>query len=183
MPPAAVTAASPAVADVAANNAETAKAAADSKATASVFPKVETRWRKWELRLIDEYAQKNNWQALPPDSVRVIPYSAAANGVETAFEVNLNTGEVAALGGKADAPNIRPFKLQGTELEDLRRALESKQFHNLSEEKQMAGEGDRSLLVETNWQGQYLWRLYWGDIPPELKEIEALIRKAYDRPH
>lgn len=169
------------------NAAEGGLAAAEAplaKATAgtSVFPNVTTRWRKWEMGVVAEHALKNNWQPLPADSVRIIPYNGFANGVETSFQVNLNTGEVTVLSGRGDPPKIRAFKLQGTELENVRRVLESKQFLNLVEENQMIGRAGSSLLVESNWKGEYRWRLHWGDIPPELKEIEALIRKAYDRP-
>lgn len=158
-----------------------AASAVGQEAQQTVFPKIKPRRNKWGLDLIEQHGRKNGWRALPADSVRIIPYNGLSNTVSTGFQVDLSTGEVKVLSGAQDVPKIRSFKLQSPELEDLKKLLESKSYHNLTEEGRAPGLDGATLLVESDWQGEYRWRLYWVDEPYPLAEIAAIVQKAYAR--
>lgn len=150
-------------------------------AAAAVFAKINPRWHKWEMGIIDDYARKNNWPPLSVDSIRIVPYNKWQNQVGTSFQVNLKTGDVVVFSGQQEASKVRPFKLQAPELEDLKKLLGSKSFSDLATENRGAGLDGTTLFIESDWQGEYRWRLYWGDAPYPLDEISLIVSKAYQR--
>lgn len=162
--------------------AESPSAAAAAEAAASpavVFPKITSRWNKWGLDLIEQHGRKNGWQPLEADSLRIVGQPQGLVGQGSL--VNLKTGEVTVLSGSQDATNVRPYRLQAPELEDLKKILTSKAYADLATEGRPAGLDGASLLVESDWQGQYRWHLYWVDVPPPLAQIQGILQKAQTR--
>lgn len=151
----------------------------EQKAQQAVFPKITSRWHKWQLDLIEQHGRKNGWQSLPANSVRIV--GQAMDFVGTGLQVDLSSGEVKVLSGPQDVPKIRSFKLQSSELEDLKKLLESKSYRDLAEEGRPPGLDGATQLVESDWKGEYRWRLYWVDKPYPLDAITAIVQKAYQR--